>query len=128
MRKRIKCTRIFDQKDINKVMLGLPDMSIVIGAYVPLRESGSDYVGPCPLCRAKTLNDSYFRVSDRKGLYKCFQCGAGGTNSVSFMMRYFNLPFDEVLFFLNKKYLGLEFGPIRIKSCRRHNIDDDLPF
>lgn len=126
-RKRIKSDYIFKQEDINKVMFNMPKMSEVIGEFISLRRGGIDYVGRCPFCRTFTDNDKHFRVSDRKGLYKCFECGAGGTNSISFLMRYFNLSFGDVLLFACRNYTDVKITPYRIRS-RESYIDDGLPF
>lgn len=127
-RKRLKSNYIFKQEDINKVMFNMPKMSIVIGEFISLRKCGSDYVGRCPFCRTLTNNNKHFRVSDRKGLYKCFECGAGGTNSISFLMRYFKLPFGDALLFACRNYTNVKITPNRIRSRERSYIDDDLPF
>lgn len=127
-RKRLKTRIIFTQEDINRVLFNLPKMSIVIGEFISLRKSGSDHVGRCPLCKNLTHNDSHLRVSDRKGIYKCFECSRGGSTSVSFIMMYYNIPFDKALVFLNKKYTKMDLVPNRIRSPKRSYIDDNLPF
>ena len=119
---------IFSQEDINKVLFNMPSMSVVIGEFTPLRKSGKDHVGRCPLCKTITTNNSHFRVSDHKKLYKCFECGAGGTSSISFLMRYFNIPFSDALRFANKSHAKQQILPKRIRSQEKSNIDDDLPF
>lgn len=133
-RKRLKSDYIFSQEDINRVMYALPFVDI-ISVFVPLKKSGPDYVGRCPFCRIITQNDKHFRVSENKRLYKCFQCGAGGHNAVSFLMRYYNAPFDKVFCFLSKKYVFKNTNrywlvkPNRIRSMeRKTNTDDNLPF
>lgn len=110
-RKRKKSRYIFNQEDINKVVFSLPKMSAVIGEFIPLRKSGSDFVGRCPFCKEMTQNDRHFRVSDRKGVYKCFECGAGGAGSISFLMRWFDSSFGDVILFVNKKFLNLDIEP-----------------
>jgi len=126
-RKRLKSKYIFNQSDINKVMFSMPPMSVVISDFTSLKKCGNEYGGRCPICKPLTTNNTHLRVSDKKNLYKCFECGAGGTNSISFLMRYFNSPFGEILFFVNKAYTKLDITPQRIRSLRS-NIDDDLPF
>lgn len=127
-RKRLKCDYIYNQSDINNVLYKL-DMLKVISNFVPLKKSGCIHVGRCPQCKPLTQNERYFIVSLKRNLYKCFQCGAGGTNSVSFIMRYFNISFDKALRFLNDKYVEIELVPERIRFMKRKtNIDDNLPF
>ena len=127
-RKRLKCDYIYNQSDINKVLYKLNILE-VISNFVPLKKSGSIYVGRCPICKVLTQNERYFIVSSKKNLYKCFQCGIGATNSVSFIMRYFNVPFDSAFIFLNKKYIKIKLTPKRIRFMeRKTNIDDNLPF
>lgn len=128
-RKRIKSDYIFSQDDINKVMYALP-FSKIISQFVPLRKSGKDLVGRCPFCKYITHNDSHFRVSETQKRYKCFECGAGGRNAVSFLMRYYNRSFGRILMFVNKEYVkGHELRPKRIRSMeRKPNRDDNLPF
>jgi DNA primase len=110
-------------------MYALP-FSDIISKFVPLRKSGKDLVGRCPFCKYVTHNDSHFRVSEVKKLYKCFECGAGGRNVVSFLMRYYKKPFGSILMFANAEYLkGHELTPQRIRSMeRKPNKDDNLPF
>lgn len=125
--KRKRSSYIFQQEDINNVIFKLPPMSKVIGEFVPLRKSGKDFVGRCPLCKQITQNDKHFRVSDKKGLYKCFECGAGGNSSTSFLVRYFDSTFGDVLIFLNNKYTKISL-PREIRRMKGPNIDEDLPF
>jgi DNA primase len=126
--KRLKSGEIYSQEDINKVMFNLPNMSVIIGEFTPLRKSGKDYVGRCPICRPITKNNFHFRVSDWKKRYKCFECGVAGNNAVSFLMQYFKSPFSNMLRFVNKIYAGQVISPKRIRSQEKSNIDDDLPF
>ncbi len=67
--------------------------SQIIGAFYPLKKQGADYVGLCPF---HNDSDPSMRVSDKKELFKCFACGAGG-DSISFVQRYKNLEFKEAL-------------------------------
>ena len=51
------------------------DIVAIVGAYVPLRRSGSQHVGLCPFHKEKTPS---FYVHSAKQVYKCHGCGAGG--------------------------------------------------
>lgn len=129
-RKRKKTELVFEQDSINKILYSTTLYS-VIKDYIGLKKNGADYVGRCPFCKPFTYNDSFFRVSDKKHLYKCFECGFGGTLAVSFIMKYHNIPFDTAISYLNKKYHNNQFKLIVIKKKRKmkpDSITDDLPF
>lgn len=51
------------------------DIVEVVGAYVPLKQRGSNYFGLCPFHQEKTPS---FSVNPKLGIFKCFGCGAGG--------------------------------------------------
>jgi DNA primase len=55
----------------------------VVSGYVTLKKTGRNYVGLCPFHSEKTPS---FTVSDERGLFHCFGCGAGGT-VFTFLMR-----------------------------------------
>ncbi len=65
----------------------------VIGRYIDLRKSGKNYLALCPFHNEKTPS---FSVSEEKGLYHCFGCGASG-NVVKFLMDYQRFSFIEVI-------------------------------
>lgn len=69
------------------------DIADVVSEYVPLKKSGSNYVGLCPFHNEKTPS---FSVSQQKGIFHCFGCGEGGT-VVSFVMKMENLTFTEAI-------------------------------
>lgn len=62
----------------------------VIGRYVPLKRAGSNYKGVCPFHSEKTPS---FVVSESKGIFTCFGCGATG-DVIEFIKRYHNLDFQ----------------------------------
>ncbi len=77
-------------------------ISSVIGGYVTLKHKGrGEYTGLCPFHKEKTPS---FSVSDNKGFYHCFGCGAHG-DVVGFMMDYRGLPYPEAI-----KELALQAG------------------
>ncbi|HUF65218.1 MAG TPA: DNA primase [Gemmatimonadaceae bacterium] len=51
------------------------DIVQIIGEYVNLKRTGSDYRGPCPFHQGKHRN---FSVSPKKRMYYCFVCGEHG--------------------------------------------------
>ena len=65
----------------------------VIGEVVRLKRSGSEYTGLCPFHNEKTPS---FSVNEKKQMYYCFGCHAGG-NTVTFLMQYYNYSFSESL-------------------------------
>lgn len=56
----------------------------VIAGYTELKKNGASFKGNCPFHDEKTPS---FHVSPAKGIYKCFGCGEGGNNAVSFVMK-----------------------------------------
>lgn len=65
----------------------------VIGRYIDIKRSGKNYVALCPFHNEKTPS---FSISEEKGLYHCFGCGASG-NAVGFLMDYQKLSFIEAI-------------------------------
>lgn len=65
----------------------------LIQNYVSLKKSGKGYVGLCPF---HDDSNPSMHVSEDKGLFHCFSCGAGG-DIFGFMMRYNNLDFRDSL-------------------------------
>ena len=68
----------------------------VIGSYVQLKKSGSNYFGLCPFHNERTGS---FSVSPQKQMYYCFGCHAAG-NVITFVMQYENYSFQEALQYL----------------------------
>jgi DNA primase len=85
------------------------DIVEVVSRYIPLSKAGRNFKAPCPFHNEKTPS---FVVSPDKQIYHCFGCGAGG-NVFSFLMKYENLSFPEVVEMLAQK-AGIQlprFGP-----------------
>ncbi|MBW7867406.1 MAG: DNA primase [Brumimicrobium sp.] len=72
----------------------------VIGEYVQLKKSGSNYKGLSPFTDEKTPS---FMVSPAKQIFKCFSTGKGGT-VVSFLMEIEQFSYPEALRWLADKY------------------------
>ena len=66
----------------------------IINRYVPLKKSGSNYVGLCPFHNEKTPS---FSVSEDKQIFHCFGCGRGG-NAYKFLMEIDNITFPEAVY------------------------------
>lgn len=82
-------------------------LSIVdlVESYVSLKRSGKNFVGLCPF--HDDTNPS-LQISEDKGLFHCFSCGAGG-DIFGFYMRYNNIPFPEAVSELAKR-VGVELA------------------
>jgi DNA primase len=65
------------------------DIVEVIGAYVPLKRTGSTYKACCPFHKEKTPS---FNVNPNMQIFKCFGCGEGG-DVISFMMKHQGMDF-----------------------------------
>lgn len=52
-----------------------PSIVSVIGDYISLRKSGTEWIGLCPFHSDRIPS---FSVNEQKGLFYCFGCGAGG--------------------------------------------------
>lgn len=81
-------------------VLARADIVDVIGDYVLLKQSGTNYKGLCPFHNEKTPS---FTVSPAKGLFYCFGCHASG-NVVRFLMQYESFAFPEALQWLASRY------------------------
>jgi len=73
----------------------------VVGKSVKLVRKGRDYWACCPFHNEKTPS---FSVSDEKGFYHCFSCGAHGS-AIDFVMNTQGMSFPEAV-----KYLADQAG------------------
>lgn len=78
-------------KDLDKIK-ELP-ISNVISLYIPLNRRGDLIEARCPF---HSGTEQSFKVSDGKGLFKCFVCGAGG-DAIRFVMDYRRISFTEAI-------------------------------
>ncbi len=103
-------------KDAVEQLKNSVDIVDVIGRCVQLKRSGANYKGLCPFHNEKTPS---FVVSPQKQIFTCFGgCGASG-DVVSFVMKYYNLDFNEAV----EKLAG-EYGVQIQKSTRRPDDRD----
>lgn len=72
----------------------------VIGDYVQLKKSGSNFKGLSPFANEKTPS---FYVSPAKQIFKDFSSGQGG-DAVSFIMKHEHLSYPEAIKMLAEKY------------------------
>jgi DNA primase len=85
----------------------------VVGRRVRLQRRGREHTGLCPFHNEKTPS---FTVSEDKGFFHCFGCGAHG-DVVGFVMRSEGLPFPEAVERLARE-AGLEV-PVSSPEERR---------
>ena len=69
------------------------DVVEIIGAIVPLKRAGANWIGLCPFHREKTPS---FNVSPSRQMFRCFGCGKGG-DVFRFVMDYENITFPEAM-------------------------------
>lgn len=94
------------------------DIVNLISDYLPLKKSGTNYVGLCPFHSEKTPS---FTVNQSKDFFHCFGCGEGG-DGVTFIMKKENLDFPEAIKFLADKYgISIEETPIDNKRLEEKN-------
>jgi DNA primase len=74
-------------------LLSRADIVEVVGAHVPLKKSGANYMGLCPFHGEKSPS---FSVSPSKQFYHCFGCGASG-DAVKFLSEHAGLSFVEAV-------------------------------
>lgn len=86
----------------------------VIGDFVSLKKSGSNYKGKSPFVDEKTPS---FMVSPAKQIWKCFSSGKGG-NVVTFLMEAEHMSYPEALRWLADKY------NIEIKEDRKRTPEE----
>lgn len=103
---------MIDSKSIEEVK-EKADLVEVIKKYTGLKKRGANWTGPCPFHEEKTPS---FVVSPAKGKYKCFGCGAGGNNAISFIMAKENFDFVPAV-----KMLANQFNVTLIET----RDDDD---
>lgn len=85
----------YSQEVLDEVRMG-NDIVDVIGSFVKLKRSGSNYVGLCPFHKEKSPS---FSVNRENQFYHCFGCGASG-NVYSFLMQHQNYSFPDAVKYL----------------------------
>lgn len=91
------------------------DIIELISSYIDVRKEGANYMALCPFHNEKTPS---FSISQIKGLYHCFGCGASG-NAVTFVREYEHLGFvdavEKIAKFFNVK-LEYEAGSLETRK------------
>lgn len=82
------------------------DIVEVIGAYVPLKRAGANFVGLCPFHKEKSPS---FNVNPQRQIFHCFGCHKGG-DVFTFVKEYENIGFmDAVRRLAERANIPLEF-------------------
>src|SRR6266700_8175975 len=69
------------------------DIVEVIGAYLPLKRAGANFVTLCPVHREKSPS---FNVNPQRQIFHCFGCHKGG-DVFGFVKEYENIEFPEAV-------------------------------
>lgn len=69
------------------------DILTGISKYLSIKKSGNSFVAVCPFHNDKSPS---LHISQAKGIYKCFACGASG-DLFRFLMEYKQMSFSEVV-------------------------------
>lgn len=91
----------------------------VIGDFVQLKKSGSNYKGLSPFSSERTPS---FMVSPVKQIWKDFSSGKGG-NVVAFLMEHEHFTYPEAIKFLAKKY-GIEIEETEQTNEEKEQADE----
>ncbi|MEZ4858591.1 MAG: DNA primase [Flavobacteriaceae bacterium] len=91
----------------------------VIGDFVQLKRSGSNYKGLSPFSEERTPS---FMVSPVKQIWKDFSSGKGG-NVVAFLMEHEHFTYPEAIKYLAKKY-GIEIEETELSSEAKEEANE----
>ncbi len=86
------------------------DIVAIIGEYVPLKKTGSDYRGPCPFHQGTRRN---FSVVPAKRLYHCFVCGESG-DVFKFLTKRLGVEWPEAVKMVGEKS-GIDVPETRVR-------------
>ncbi|MES2528898.1 MAG: DNA primase [Bdellovibrionota bacterium] len=93
-------------------------ISLVISQFIPLKRSGSSLVGLCPF---HADSKPSMTVTDSKGLFKCFACGAGGDH-IRFVMDHNKIEFIEALK-VCAQILGLPYDELNKETKKDPKVE-----
>jgi len=91
------------------------DLFDLINPYVPLKKSGSKWVGLSPFNQEKTPS---FYVDSAKGFFHCFSSGEKG-DALSFVQKVENLTFPEAIEFLANRF-GIQIRYAELGIGKQH--------
>lgn len=83
-----------EQSEIDRARF---DIVSVVSTRMHLKKAGKNYSACCPFHQEKSPS---FSVSDDKGFFHCFGCGAGG-DAIEFIMQYDNVSFPKAIEIIN---------------------------
>ncbi|MDB4907192.1 MAG: primase [Gemmatimonadetes bacterium] len=84
------------------------DIVVIIGEYVELRRTGTDYRAPCPFHQGTHRN---FSVSPKRGIYYCFVCHEGG-DVFSFLQKRLGVDWPSAVRMVAER-VGIEIREIK---------------
>ena len=96
------------------------DIVDIIGKYMPLKRSGSNFSGNCPFHNEKTPS---FMVSPSKQIFKCFGCGKGG-NVITFMQEIERIDFRDAAKELAKQ-ANIDLTKYQIDPTKHDHYNDE---
>lgn len=91
----------------------------VIGDFIQLKRSGSNYKGLSPFSNERTPS---FMVSPAKQIWKDFSSGKGG-NAIAFLMEHEHFSYLEAIRYLAKKY-QIEVEETQLTSQEKEKADE----
>src|SRR5213593_3536705 len=93
------------------------DIVEVIGAYLPLKRAGANFVTLCPFHKEKSPS---FNVNPHRQIFHCFGCQKGG-DVFAFVQEYENIPFvDAFRRLAERAHIALEFDNQPGQQQARH--------
>src|SRR5436305_8191892 len=99
------------------------DVVDVIGAYLPLKRAGTNFVTLCPFHREKSPS---FNVNAQRQIFHCFGCHKGG-DVFTFVKEFENIPFpDAVRRLAERAKIPLEMDNTPGQQQNRHLKDNLL--
>jgi hypothetical protein len=97
------------------------DIVSVVGQYVKLKKSGTQFSGLCPFHKEKTRS---FYVHPGKQLYHCHGCGAGG-DVFKFVQKIENVSFFEAKKMLAER-AGITAAPMTKAERKQYAVSREL--
>lgn len=87
-------------KELIKIIEDKSNIVDIVSDYISLEKKGNNYIGLCPF---HTDSNPSLSVSNDKGIFKCFSCGAGG-GVITFIQNYEGISFIESVKKISEKY------------------------